>query len=106
ETGVLFYGRIRKSHRRFGHDGNFVFWRLDPALVWAGPCGASEPMVKGGAAHRDFSRQDRRFDRDHHVGAMDAAAFPLRPVNGFRLAPVYSAGPGEYPWDRRVPMGH
>ena len=35
-------------------------------------------------------------DVHDHLGALDVAAFPLRSTDGFGLAPVHSAGAGEY----------
>ena len=67
---------------------------------WTLPiAGLDQPAVTlwiGAAAHRGLPGQDAVRGVYDHLGALDVAALPLRPVDGSGLAAVHSAGAGEY----------
>src|ERR1051326_3422410 len=94
---------MRQHAGRIGDDGDAVFWRLDPAVRRIGPAGGHD--VAGRAASRDFPRESFGFFGGLYFGGRDVAPVPVRSIDGFGLAPVYSAGPGEHRFLRGLAVG-
>jgi len=99
---MFFMGEYANMILASGHDGDVVLRRLDVAVVWSRP--TCVVAARRRVAHRNFPREGPGLPRPVHLGALDVAAFPVRPVDEFGLAAVHPDCPGKHCGNRCVAL--